>query len=339
MHKAAARQACLAPFASFRPFVCMTPALAVVYNFSSSSLILMSLHLRHFILPAIGSLALFGATVAAPQTPPSSATNIPQKAVASSRIPPAPARKQAVKNKRQPPKASLAQPAPPPPPPTLEQMPASPPQVSFQNGQLSIAARNSTLADILSAVQRTTGAAVDAPPSAARERVVADLGPAPANDVLASLLSGSRFDYIILGAPTGVGGLQRIILTLRQSISPSAPGLDMATTTPSSATGTTAPGISSRPGPAAVPEVVGDEEEEPEPSPVPAQRGAPQQPPALQQSPVNPSQSGSVKTPQELLEELQRMQKQQGMQPPQGSVPPSYPPLVAPQQPPPQPPK
>src|SRR5438876_519297 len=163
MHKAAARQACLAPFASFRPFVCMTPALAVVYNFSSSSLILMSLHLRHFILPAIGSLALFGATVAAPQTPPSSATNIPQKAVASSRIPPAPARKQAVKNKRQPPKASLAQPAPPPPPPTLEQMPASPPQVSFQNGQLSIAARNSTLADILSAVQRTTGAAVDAP--------------------------------------------------------------------------------------------------------------------------------------------------------------------------------
>src|SRR5882724_7733194 len=55
------------------------------------------------------------------------------------------------------------QPATPPPPSTLEQMPTSAPQVSFQNGQLMIIAHNTTLGDVLRAVRNQTGANVEIP--------------------------------------------------------------------------------------------------------------------------------------------------------------------------------
>jgi len=79
------------------------------------------------------------------------------------------------------------------PQPTLDQMPAIPPQVTYQGGQLTIQAQNSTLGDILRAVHAKTGASVDIP-SNATERVVGRLGPGPAREVLASLLNGSHFN-------------------------------------------------------------------------------------------------------------------------------------------------
>jgi hypothetical protein len=102
-----------------------------------------------------------------------------------------------------------AQPAAPPP--TLAQLPATPPQVSFQAGQLTISAQNSTLGDILKAVRAQTGATIDLP-GTAPERVVGQFGPAPARDVLASLLNGSHFNYLLLGSPTDPSALDRVIL-------------------------------------------------------------------------------------------------------------------------------
>ena len=103
-------------------------------------------------------------------------------------------------------------PAPPPPPPTLEQMPASPPQVQYSRGQLTIVAENSTLADILGAVRTQTGALVDVPPSAT-ERVVAHLGPGPTRDVLTALLNGTHFNYVMIGSPAHPDHVDRLILT------------------------------------------------------------------------------------------------------------------------------
>jgi hypothetical protein len=97
------------------------------------------------------------------------------------------------------------------PPPTLAQLPATPPQVSFQDGQLTISAQNSTLGDILKAVRTQTGATIDLPGNAP-ERVVGQFGPAPARDVLASLLNGSHFNYLLLGSPTDPAALDRVIL-------------------------------------------------------------------------------------------------------------------------------
>jgi hypothetical protein len=104
-----------------------------------------------------------------------------------------------------------APPTPAAPPPTLAQLPATPPQVSFHGGQLTISAQNSTLGDILKAVRAQTGATIDLP-GAAPERVVGQFGPAPARDVLASLLNGSHFNYVLLGSPTDPSALDRVIL-------------------------------------------------------------------------------------------------------------------------------
>lgn len=108
--------------------------------------------------------------------------------------------------------APAPQPTPPPPPPTLAEQPSQPPQVTYQNGQLTIVARNSTLGDILEAVHQKTGAQLDVP-SPATERVVTHLGPGPARDVLASLLNGSHFNYVMVGTASNPMALDRVILT------------------------------------------------------------------------------------------------------------------------------
>jgi hypothetical protein len=110
------------------------------------------------------------------------------------------------------------QPAAPPPPPTLAQQPASAPQVSYQGGQLTISAQNSTLGDILRAVRAQTGATIELPGTAS-ERVVGHFGQAPARDVLTELLNGSHFNYLLLGSPTDPGALDRVILMARSGSS------------------------------------------------------------------------------------------------------------------------
>jgi hypothetical protein len=104
-----------------------------------------------------------------------------------------------------------AQAAPAAPPATLAELPASPPEVSFQGGELTITAQNSTLGDILKAVRAQTGATIDLPGTAS-ERVVGHFGPAPARDVLTSLLNGSHFNYLLLGSSTDPNALDRVIL-------------------------------------------------------------------------------------------------------------------------------
>src|SRR5581483_495410 len=91
---------------------------------------------------------------------------------------------------------------PPPPAPaaplTPAHLPAVPPQVSYQNGQLMILAHNSTLGDILRAVSQQIGVSIEVPGNAT-ERVVGRMGPGAPRDVLVSLLNGSHFDYVMTG--------------------------------------------------------------------------------------------------------------------------------------------
>lgn len=94
---------------------------------------------------------------------------------------------------------------------SLDQLPAAPPKVSYQSGSLTIRAENSTLGDILREVHRATGASIDVPANA-NERVVARLGPAPAREVLASLLNGSSFNYVMVGSVTDPAALASVML-------------------------------------------------------------------------------------------------------------------------------
>jgi hypothetical protein len=111
-----------------------------------------------------------------------------------------------------------ATPAPPPPPPkplAPEKMPPQVPQVAWDGKLLTINADNSTLSDILVAVRMLTGADVDVPPEASRERIAARLGPAPPREVLSTLLSWTNFDFVIQASESDPAGLKNIILTPR----------------------------------------------------------------------------------------------------------------------------
>jgi hypothetical protein len=96
----------------------------------------------------------------------------------------------------------------------LEHLPPNKPTVTYENGLLTITANNSTLSDILREVQNETGAEIDIPPQA-EERVAARLGPGPARDVLASLLTGSRFNYVLVGSNLNSAALTKVLLFLK----------------------------------------------------------------------------------------------------------------------------
>lgn len=108
-----------------------------------------------------------------------------------------------------------APPEPPPPPLRPEQLPPTPPQVSWDGALLTIHAENSTLSDVLAAVRARTGATIDIPPAGGGERVVIDLGPAPVREVITSLLYGTEFDYIIQASDTNPDAIRSVVITPR----------------------------------------------------------------------------------------------------------------------------
>jgi hypothetical protein len=207
------------------------------------------------------------------------------------------------------PQVAEASPAPAPPP-TLDQQPPTPPQVQYQNGQLTVDAQNSTLAQVLRAIQTQTGASIDIPGGASNERVATKIGPGQPRDVLNSLLNGSKFDYVILGVTGDPGAVQKVILTPRQ------------------AGGTVTAQNNAAPPPQ--PEADESADSEPEyqnqtpeqpPAPGPFHRpGFPGQPGATPPGATPPDQNANVpgdnsnngsKSPEQLMQELQQMQQQQ----------------------------
>ena len=208
--------------------------------------------------------------------------------------------------------AKQEQPAPPTPAPveaptpaelTLEQKPAVPPQVTYDNRQLTIVAANSTLGDILRAVKAKTGASIDLPPNA-NSRVVAHFGPGPSRDVLATLLNGTLFNYVLLGTATDPTAVGKIILTPKPS------GPDQ----PSVAANNPPQPYVQQPNyypTANVPDQSGDEVESD------SETEAEQPPPADQnQQPgaATPNGQANPRTPEQLLQELQRQQLLQQIQ-------------------------
>ena len=102
---------------------------------------------------------------------------------------------------------------------TQQTVPDDPPKpslnVEFANGLLTIKADRVSLGEILRAVHDRTGADVSPVPGGDQEKVVSYLGPALAQDVLARLLNGSKFNYLILNAAGDPKKLDRVILTPR----------------------------------------------------------------------------------------------------------------------------
>ncbi len=188
----------------------------------------------------------------------------------------------------------------------LDSIAAVPPQVSYQDSQLTIVAPNSTLSDILRAVKKQTGAEIEIP--AAPERVVTRLGPGPARDVVADLLNGSRFNYVLLGSAADDASLTRIVLVAKtgpQEITPNQPPPDPALGIPQ-AGNAAPPEEQAEDAPEAVEDTTADEN---------GDQAADGEQPAQ-----NQDQSG-VKTPQQMLQEMQQRQMQLQQQQPPGMPP------------------
>jgi hypothetical protein len=115
----------------------------------------------------------------------------------------------------------LLQPDPATPVGTAETPPVAP-KVTYDHGMLAIAADNSTLAEILDAIHSRIGGTTEFPAAAANERATVHLGPAPLVSVLADLLLGSPFDYVIVGSGKEPGGIQ--ILLSERSVYPERQG-------------------------------------------------------------------------------------------------------------------
>jgi hypothetical protein len=184
----------------------------------------------------------------------------------------------------------------------LDSIPAVAPEVTFGDGMLTIVAPNSTLGDILRSVKKHTSADIEVPPTAS-ERVVTRLGPAPARQVMAELLNGSHFNYILLGSPLDANSLTRVVLVAKTGPDNPAP----APTTPGEAPVAAAP---PQPVPAADAPEADAVEEQPDDN---ADQSAEAEQPAPQ------DQQPGVRTPAQLLQEMQQrqlmIQQQQGNQP------------------------
>jgi len=224
-----------------------------------------------------------------------------------------PSQRKAAKKKKQPelpplPSGPTGQPLRPMP---LDAIAAVPPQVTYENNQLTINAPNSTLADILRAIRKLTGAEIEIP--SAPERVVTHLGPGPARDVIADLLNGSRFNYVLLGSPTDSNGLTRVVLVAKtgpQEITPNP----VPTPNPNF---TAQQNIPQQPEVEAAPDT--NEAEAADDNGNAGEENADQPPAEAEQQPQTPTeQAPGVKNPQQMLQEMQQrqMQMQQQGQPP-----------------------
>ncbi|MGB8723511.1 MAG: hypothetical protein WCD15_12160, partial [Terriglobales bacterium] len=96
------------------------------------------------------------------------------------------------------------------------------PVVTYQNGQLTIETETSTLAEVLQLVAEKTGAEIDVPPGTGLDRVIEHAGPGRAEDVLASLLNGSAFDFVIVSSPQPPHDPTQVLLFLHRPATPAA---------------------------------------------------------------------------------------------------------------------
>lgn len=167
---------------------------------------------------------------------------------------------------------------------SLLQQPAQPAQVTLRAAQLSIHADNASLSAILHEISNISGMKIEG--LGGDERVFGTFGPGSPRDVIADLLNGTSYNVVLLGDLTN-GAPRELILT------------------PASHGGAAAP----------IPAVqAGNEEPEQEAPEPPQPEPPPQQQPEQQVNPQQPP--GSVRTPQQLFEQLQRMRQNQGQQPP-----------------------
>lgn len=172
--------------------------------------------------------------------------------------------------------------------PSLLDHPPQPATVSLASGKLTVQANNSSLSDILNQVATAGGMKLEGLQTSANsdQRVFGSYGPGAPRDVLSELLNGSGYNVIMLGE-TPSGAPRELTLTARNSAgTASAP-----TQSPSAVRN-------------------GDDQDQDEVQPT---RYTDEQQ-NLTPPPGPPEMRNGVRTPQQMLQELQKMRDQQQQQ-------------------------
>ena len=216
----------------------------------------------------------------------------------------------------------------------MDQIPPTPAKVSYQGGLLTISAENASLGEILRDVRKLTGASIEIPPgsAAANERVVTHLGPGTPRDVLVGLLNGSSFNYVMLGSSSDPAAITTVILTANPSSSgatQTAANVSNPGATPPNRVPQPQPSnqqlIAPQPGNGQPANAEADDSKDDDDSAADDQ-AQPAQPDANaqnQQQQADPNQpNAGPKTPEQILDMLQRQRQQQ----PGAVVPPPQPP-------------
>ncbi len=106
-------------------------------------------------------------------------------------------------------KLPLSQPLPP-----LFFVPSSPVIVDYHDGALTIRALNTPLQDVLHQVCKNIDASLEIPPGA-DDPVFGKIGPGPAPAVIASLLNGAAFNYVLSLAADNPNQVTAVVLSRR----------------------------------------------------------------------------------------------------------------------------
>lgn len=202
-----------------------------------------------------------------------------------------PSRRQPVETstQRQPTNPAPAPSAPAPAPlpataPSLLDHPPQPATVSLASGKLTVQANNSSLSDILNQVATAGGMKLEGLQASSNsdQRIFGSYGPGAPRDVLSELLNGSGYNVIMLGE-TPSGAPRELTLTARNIANASAP--------------------------AQSPSTVRNEDDQDQDEVQPTRYTDEQQ--NLTPPPGPPEMRNGVRTPQQMLQELQRMRDQQ----------------------------
>jgi hypothetical protein len=213
----------------------------------------------------------------APQPRPAPPAAKPSPAVPVAHTPPAPAK---------------------PVPYSILNTPAEPAKVTLASGKLTIEATNSSLSSILGQIAKAGGMKIVGPYPNAGQRVFGKYGPGAPREVLYDLLAGSGYNIMMLGV-TPAGTPRELTLSARTGGVP-RPAPHAAQTDEENN-----PENYEDSGPAE------NDDQGPQYSDQPQEVEEPEAPNASQ----IPPNGNRVRTPQQILQELQRMHQQQ--QPPQ----------------------
>jgi hypothetical protein len=88
--------------------------------------------------------------------------------------------------------------------------------VEYENGTLTIHARNATLSEILFQIQKKTGAEIAIPAGTEQDRVAADFGPGSPSEVIGQLLNGSGLNFVVVGSEADPHILRSVILSRKE---------------------------------------------------------------------------------------------------------------------------